>query len=940
MHEIVVYVLGVSGLLALVSLLPPIAARLRLPYTVLLAAVGVALGTLIQAFAGTNGTGPIHDFLRSLADLNISSEALLFVFLPVLLFETSLTVEVRRLFDDMAAILLLAVVAVFVCTFAVGYALNLFTSIGLIPCLLLGAILASTDPAAVVGVFRDLGAPRRLTTLVEGESLLNDAAAIAVFTLLLGIMTRRSDGGVVEAGLEFLKDFSGGIVTGYLCGRLACTLVTHYRNQPMAEITLTVALAYLTYVLAEHYVGVSGVVGVVTSALVVGSVGRTRVSPTTWGAMEHVWRQLGFWANSLIFLLTAILVPRLLNSVGWADVGLLLVVVVAAGLARGLVLFGLLPLLSAAGLSQRVSDAYKAVMLWGGLRGAVSLTLALAVTENGRVPDRVQGFVAVLATGYVFFTLFVNGTTLRPLIKLLGLDRLSPVEAVMRNRVLALSLADVRERVTAIGRHYHVDPASVETLVSEYTERLSAIDRGRNSEVPAGAEDRVTVGLAILANREEELYFAHFKEGVISRGVMELLAGRTARLLDAVRTQGRAGYQASEEPFIAFSTAMRMASWLQRRMGVEGPLARRLAMRFEVLVAVGTVLRELLDFTRGKIASVLGEDAARELEGILTVRLALVDQALATMRLQYPDYAILLQNRYLGRAALRLEEADYRTMFAESIISQEVLNDLERDMEKRRRALERVPKLDLRLDLPEMVGRVSIFAGVKPERLAGIVRLLRPRLALPGEMIVRRGDKGDAMFFIASGAVEVLVPGLAEPVNLGTGDFFGEMALLRGGRRNADVRSLGYCQLLVLSERDFRRFLQKDADLRAHIQDVAEARSQPAPAGAGGEGSEADEQEQPVLDGLEPGMAAPADGAPAEPVPAETAAAEPVGAETVPAEPAPAEPAMAEPVPAEAAPVSSEEGPGAPALPETRARTILAGNDAGLPSRSDREKDA
>ncbi|WP_448205485.1 cation:proton antiporter [Azospirillum sp. sgz302134] len=827
MHDIVIYVLGVSGLLALVSFLPPLAARLQVPYTVLLAAVGVALGAVIQAFAGTTGAGPFHDFLNSLAELDVSSEALLYIFLPVLLFETALAVDVRRLFDDIGPILLLAVVAVFVCTFAVGYALSLFTSVGLVACLLLGSILATTDPAAVIGVFRDLGAPRRLTMLVEGESLLNDAAAIALFTLLLGMLTRNAQGGAMEAAVEFLRDFAGGVLTGYLCGRVVCFLVEPVRNQPMAEITLTVALAYLSYVLAEHYVGASGVVAVVTAALVIGSVGRTRISPTTWGALEHVWRQLGFWANSLIFLLTAILVPRLLGGVGWVDVGLVLVVVGAATAARALVLFGLLPLLSAAGLSERVSHSYKAVMLWGGLRGAVSLTLALAVTENARVPDRVQSFVAILVIGFVFYTLFVNGTTLRAVIRLLGLDQLSPVEHAMRNRALALSLAGIRERVEDVARHYEVDAPATEAMVSQYAGRLSAIDREREAEKPISNEDRITIGLAILVNREEELYFAHFKEGVLSRAVVELLTNRTGRLLDAVKAQGRNGYRAFEEPFIAFTPWMRVASLLHRRFGIHAPLARRLAMRFEILIGVRTVQRELLDFTKSKIAQVLGEDVSCELEGMLVVRLGMVEQALSALKLQYPDYALVLQSRYVGRAALRLEEADYRTLHAESIISQEVLTDLERDLDQRRRALERLPKLDLRLDLKDLVGRVPLFAGLEADRLHDIATLLKPRLALPGETIVRRGERGDAMFFIASGAVEVLVPGLPEPVKLGTGDVFGEMALLTRQRRNADVRSLGYCQLLVLDEKDFRRLVQRDANLRAHLQAVAEARRLP-----------------------------------------------------------------------------------------------------------------
>ena len=828
MHDIVIQVLGVAGLLALVSFLPPLAARFQMPYTVLLAGVGVALGAVIQTFAGP-GKDPLHDFLNSLAELDVSSDVLLHVFLPILLFETALAVDVRRLFEDLGPILLMAVVAVFVCTFAVGYAVNLFTPLPLVACLLLGAIVASTDPAAVIGIFRDLGAPRRLTTLVEGESLLNDAAAIALFTLLLEMLTRTSHGGAAAAAVDFLRDFSGGVVTGYVCGRIVCMLVEPVRNQPMAEITLTVALAYLSYVLADHYVGASGVVATVTSALVIGSVGRTRISPATWGAMEHVWQQLGFWANSMIFLLTAILVPRLLADAGWAEVGLVVVVVLAAFAARAVVLFGLLPVLSWAGLAQKVSNSYKSVMLWGGMRGAVSLTLALAVTENFRVPDRLQSFIAVMVTGFVFVTLFVNGTTLRWLIRLLKLDELTPVERAMRNRALALSTDSIRDRVSAVAQTYEVDGAVKDVMIARYEERLKRIDRDSQEEAKLTDEDRVTIGLVILVNREEELYYAHFSEGVVSRAVMEMLAGRSGRLLDAVKSQGRNGYRAFEEPFIAFSPWMRTASWLQRRFGIHRPLARRLSMRFEVLVAVRTVLRELLAFTRDRLARVLGQEVAFELEGMLVGRLGIVEQALAALKLQYPDYAVVLQSRYVGRAALRLEHAEYRAMHAESIISQEVLTDLERDLEQRRRVLERLPKLDVRFDVAELVRRVPLFAELPAERVATIATLLRAQLALPGETIVRKGERGDAMFFIASGAVEVLVPMLAEPVKLGTGDFFGEMALLSRQRRNADVRALGYCQLLVLDEKDFRRLVQKDADLQSHIQAVAEARRQPTP---------------------------------------------------------------------------------------------------------------
>ena len=830
MHNVVFYVLGVAGLLALISFLPPLAKRLGVPYTVLLAVVGIVLGGTVQIGAGMDSAGPVSDFFRSLSGFDLSSEALLYLFLPVLLFETALMINVRHLMEDIGPILLLAVVAVFICTFAVGYALWAVSGFSLVSCLLLGAILATTDPAAVIGIFRELGAPRRLTMLVEGESLLNDAAAIALFALLLAMITNHGAGGAMVAAGLFLKNFIGGMVVGYVCGRILCVLVMPMHEQPMAEITMTVALAYLTFVLAEHYVGVSGVVAVVAAALVVGSVGRTRISPATWGALEDVWKQLGFWANSLIFLLAALVVPESLKNIGWEHAGLLVVVILAAFGARAATLFGLLPVLSAVGLAHRVSGSYMAVMTWGGLRGAVSLALALAVTEKTGIPDRVQDFVAVLATGFVFFTLFVNGTTLRWLIGMLGLNTLTPVEAAMRNRALALSLASVSERLSSAARKYRLDEAASTSLLNQYKERLTAIDReGSGTAATLSTDQRVTIGLVILVSREEELYYHHFGEGIISRRVAELLGGRTAGMLDAVRTHGRNGYRAAETPFIAFSRWMRFASWLHRRFGLHKPLARRLSMRFEVLMGVRLVLGELIPFCEERLAPVLGADATTQLCGLMAVRLDEVEQALTALKLQYPDYALVLQNRYLGRTALRMEEADYRLLHSESIITQEVLNALKGELDERRRLLDATPQLDLKLELPELVARVPIFSGLAPDRLEAIAKLLKPRLVLPGEMIVRRGERGEAMFFVASGAVHVLVPGLDEPVKLGTGDFFGEMALLSRKPRNADVRAIGYCQLLQMDDRLYRRFLQTDPELRAHIQEVAEARRFPAP---------------------------------------------------------------------------------------------------------------
>lgn len=830
MHDVVITVFGLTGLLALVSLLPPLANRLALPFTVLLAIVGCALGLAVASHDFV-GPGVLGDFIRAMGSLEISADAFLFIFLPTLLFEAALTIDVRRLMDDVGPMLLLAVVAVVICTFVVGFALSSVSEMGLLACLLLGAIVATTDPAAVVSIFRDLGAPRRLSILVEGESLFNDAAAIALFSLLLAALVGRQEVGGGTGIIVFLTGFIGGGAFGYVAARAACALVAALRGLRLAEVTLTVALAYLVFVVADRYLGVSGVVAVVTAGLVVGSYGKIRITPSSWDSLVETWEQLGFWANSLIFLLAAMLVPRLLTNVVPGDAILLAVLVAATLGARALVLYGLLPMLTASGLANRIGERYKLVILWGGLRGAVSLALALAVTENTALPPEVRHFVAVLATGFVLFTLFVNGTTLRPLIRILGLDRLSPADRLLRDRALALALSDIRERVEAVAEADQIEAPIAAAVTEDVAARISKVEEAGRSRFGLSKEDLVYIGLVTLATQEERLYLQRFKAQLVSRRVMHGLVAQAGRLLDGAKTGGRDGYETAGRKALAFSASFRAALRLHHRFGFGRWLAAELDARFESLLISQMVLRELRVLNRRRVAPLLGQGAGDVLAEVLETRLAATAQALDALRLQYPDHARALEAQYLGRVALRLEGERYQVMLAESVISKEVYNDLNRRLWERRRAIDRRPPLDIAIDRETLLARMPIFAEVDARVLSQIARLLRPRLALPGERIVAKGERGDAMYFIASGAVEVRVE--PAPVRLGSGDFFGEIALLANRSRTADVVALGYCQLLALYVRDFRRLLRADPGLRRRIDAVARQRLGEARIGKG-----------------------------------------------------------------------------------------------------------
>src|SRR5690606_29199809 len=237
----------------------------------------------------------------------------------------------------------------------------------------------TTDPAAVVAIFRDLGAPRRLSILVEGESIFNDAAAIALFSILLPFVTGTAAPDFVAGAIAFVVGFSGGIAVGAIFGRIFCELLPRVGGSLPAENTLTVALAYLSYVVAELYFGVSGVVAVASAAVVVASYGPLRLSPGSWRSLLQGWSKIEFWATSLIFIMASIVAARVLVELTWEHVATILLLTAAAMAARAIVLWGLLPGLSTLRLVQPITERYKVVILWGGLRGAVTIVLAIAI---------------------------------------------------------------------------------------------------------------------------------------------------------------------------------------------------------------------------------------------------------------------------------------------------------------------------------------------------------------------------------------------------------------------------------------------------------------------------------------------------------------------------------------------------------------------------------
>jgi CPA1 family monovalent cation:H+ antiporter len=244
MFDTAFVLLVITVLLVVVAACQPLAARLKLPPPVLLGVVGVALGGVPVVLSKIGWGGGPDVLADAFAALPISSATFIDVFLPLLVFEAGIATDVRRVIEDAAPILLLAIVATLITTALIGLALSPIAGVPLVVCLLLGAVVSTTDPAAVIAIFRDVGAPGRLTRLVEGEALLNDAAAIALFAVLLGMIVAAREPDIGLGLREFFLSFAGGGLLGLLAGRALLVAIPWVGEDRLAEGTLTLALAY------------------------------------------------------------------------------------------------------------------------------------------------------------------------------------------------------------------------------------------------------------------------------------------------------------------------------------------------------------------------------------------------------------------------------------------------------------------------------------------------------------------------------------------------------------------------------------------------------------------------------------------------------------------------------------------------------------------------
>ena len=710
------------GLLALAIVAAGVFRRLPIPYTVLLVVIGMALSELSRWWAPLEGLQTFH----------LNHDLVFFVFLPALIFESAFNLDARQLIKDIAPIMVLAVPALLIATALVGIGIWWLLDVDFVVAILFGALISATDPVAVVALLKELGAPLRLTVLVEGESLLNDATAIVLVTIVLGIALSGEAPGFASFGgaiLDFCWVFLGGLVIGCLFGLAVGELLYRLQSSLSAILTMSIVLAYVSFIAAEHLLHVSGVMAAGAASVTLAGLGVSRLPPGTSRAVGETWEVIALVGDSLLFLLvglqveTAILASRI-DAIAIA-VGLVLV-------ARAAVLYSMVPATTRLFSLPRVSWGERHIMWWGGLKGGLAIAIVLSIPPD--LPGR--DLLLDLTLGVVLFTLLVNAPTIRPLMVRLGLDTLSPDEQAelahstshaMENAHASLQEFKSADLVSEEG--FNRATRIVEQAFSEKTAEPSAA-----LSQPDKLHELTRMALRIELEQAQRM----FETGVISQYIHLEIRDLLQRDRDRQQTDEDAISSTTPiSPFQKFEMAL--LRWLREQDWAAGLLARyqatRLTQRLQMSIAGIVMCESVLEMLRAAGAE------SSPIADVYQQRLTRRRRRVSSIRAEFPEFYREFEYQLITRAALTRALRNVQHELHHGEVGAKVFASIDARLQGALSTLETEVVALPKISISDLLVRVPLLKGLSEEAIAAVAESAKTITFLAGDVVIRRGTE-------------------------------------------------------------------------------------------------------------------------------------------------------------------------------------------------------
>lgn len=797
------------------------------PFTALLLIIGIVLGVLnrmgLFEHWGSLDVSFVSDSFVWAA--NIDPHMLFFVFLPILIFEAAFAMDLHTFKKSAANSVILAVPGILVALVMTGgmvYAIDML-DIGLEGwanwglAFMFGSVISATDPVAVVALLKELGASKKLGTLIEGESLLNDGTAIVLFMVFfLPLSGEATD---TNGFVEFLRVALGGVGVGLLVGWITLRWLKGVFNDAMVEITVVVAAAYITFYVAEHFLHVSGVLALVALGLMVGGFGRSSISPQVEHFMHEFWELAGFIANCLIFLIVGLVIASR-TEFSANDFLVLGLVYVGIHVVRGVVMLMHYPFMKNTGYGLPKKDAI--VVWYGALRGAIGLALALIVAGvDSQTMGDAMGISAAEATaikdqflfliaGTVTLTLLVNATTIKALITKLGLLDIPPAKALMIKSSSEYIRSSADAHVQKLKQDRHLRRANWSTVSEYLPEEISLVEDIDESklEVAKMAEHRTRI-----LEKEKSSYWRQFKDGMLGPDAVRTLTDTVNEILDI---KGEISLSARKD----LEELWKPPKWLSNLQSVpvigkitENSFFDRLATSYDCAVGFVKAQEDCLSLMESMYRAE-GESERANLEMIekeINENIISGQTFMRNLRNTYPEIYRAIATRQAIRSVLNYELHTVDRLKGKGRLNNSEASRITSGIEARMKQLmEKPPSIRLP-ETKELVKSIGWLQDFPKEGIKLLTDLCTTRIYSNGQRIVKNMSAANGLFIIVRGNV-LIKDGNRTVEVLGKGDGIGEILYLTKGQSQFTVVAETPVTVLSLSASNLERIVNEFPD--------------------------------------------------------------------------------------------------------------------------------
>lgn len=523
-----------------------------LPYTVCLFCLGVVFG-LLSRFNVLPDVGVLRSAVDAVA--NMDPDLILYVFLPLLIFDGAYEMDLHVFRKSLFNSTLLAgpgmVIAMFL-TAALIMGIAAFVP----QCsgwnwnyaLMFGALISATDPVAVVALLRELGTSKRFSTLVDAESMLNDGTGIVLFMLFYGAYT--AAGAPSSPVLDCLFVVAVGALLGWLLARLTIWSLGQVGGDAAVQNSAIIVGAYITFIAAQAFMNVSGVIALVAFGLTISYVGRPHLKPEVHKFMQSFWELASYIANTLIFIIVGIVIAAKVD-ITWQSIVILFAVYIGINLVRAAMVLILYPIMKKCGYGLTLRESV--ILVWGGLRGALGLTLALMVSYTLEIPEDIRRQILLFTAGIVTLTLTINATTIRWLLLKLGLTKI-PSAKMLLDFSIRQQIADSSDKYLEKLKNREALANSDWKLVETFKHEPEPAP-----EVKFHPDDLLADLRLRILNKERALCWNMYDEGIISFVTLRCL---TASLDEQYDQSGRIPLSSRKRVFNFYNNSF-YTRWLK-----------------------------------------------------------------------------------------------------------------------------------------------------------------------------------------------------------------------------------------------------------------------------------------------------------------------------------------------------------------------------------------